>query len=237
VVDFSIAGFVAALLITIVEMTEVVALVFALSAEHGSVRSGALGAVAGSAVVGVAALAFGAYLTRLPADLLLIAASVVLFGFGLFLLRSTIRSFRRARTSAIQPSGTTPHPRAEAIQFAGGFSIGSVEMIETVIVLLALTAAGEGFAALVGAAVAIVLLVVIAALLHERVRRIKTPMLKLFATSMLFSFAVFWAGEAAGLNWPGSDLILVPLVAIAFVSLYYVVRWRSALPIPVETKG
>ena len=84
---------------------------------------------------------------------------------------------------------------------------------------------------------AIVLLVVVAALLHERVRRIKTPLLKLFATSMLFSFAVFWAGEAAGVAWPGADLILIPLFAVAFVSLYFLVQWRSSIPLPVQTKG
>jgi uncharacterized membrane protein len=34
---------------------------------------------------------------------------------------------------------------------------------------------------------------------------------------MLFAFAVFWAGEAAHLSWPGGDLILIPLFLTALV--------------------
>jgi uncharacterized membrane protein len=235
VVVLSAAPLLLAFVITVVEMTEVVALVFALSADHGSVRSGALGAVAGSAVVAAVALGFGSLLVRLPSDLLLVGAAVVLFAFGVFLLRSTVRAYRKARSTEV---GSRPSPSASgSLQFAGGFSVGAVEMLETVIVLLALTAGGAGLAALVGAAVAILALVVVAFALHERVRRVKTPQLKLVATSLLFAFAVFWAGEAAGGNWPGSDLFLLPLFVLALAVVYGVVRWRSAAPVPVQTKG
>ncbi|MCI4318034.1 MAG: hypothetical protein L3J96_05790, partial [Thermoplasmata archaeon] len=60
-----------AFIITLVEMTEVVALVFAMGSEHGSVRTGALGAVAGTATVSVVALGFGAALVALPRGYLL----------------------------------------------------------------------------------------------------------------------------------------------------------------------
>jgi Ca2+/H+ antiporter, TMEM165/GDT1 family len=201
-----------AFLITLLELTEVVALVFALSADSGTVRASALGATSGTAVVALAALGLGAAILAFPHEYLLAASAVVLVGFGLFLFRSTLRSYRRA---APPPAGAaSPPPAHRAVLFAGGFTVGAVETTEAVIVLLAIAAAGYGTSALVGAVAGGGVLIAVAAAVHERVRRIKVPRLKLGATSVLLSFAVFWAGEAAGVAWPGGDLILIPLVVL-----------------------
>ena len=205
------------------EFTEVVALVFALSADQATVRPVAIGAISGTAVVGALALGFGAALVAFPHDDLLWASAVVLAGFGAWMFRSTLKSYRRAAGSAA-PGGPGP-ARHDIVQFGGGFSVGAVETTEAVVVLIALAAAGYGFSALLGAVAAGAVLVVAAALVHERIRRIKVPWLKLAGTSLLFSFAVFWAGEAAGVPWPGGDLILVPMV----VAVAVVVRAAVAL--------
>ena len=222
-----------AFLITLLEMTEVVALVFALSAEHHTLAHGAAGAVSGTTMVALVALGFGALILAFPDDYLLWASAVVLLGFGLFLFRSTLRTYRRARASAAAPPGTAPASRS-ALQFAGGFSVGAVESTEAVIVLLALSAAGYAFSAIVGALVGGAVLVVAAALAHERIRRIKVPLLKLGATSLLFAFAVFWAGEAAGLAWPEGDLMLLPLFLVALVLVRGAIelRLRGAPQVP-----
>lgn len=208
-VEIYFPALVAAFLITVLEMTEVVALVFALAADHATVRHGALGAVGGTAVVAAIALGFGALLIAFPRNYLLWGSAIVLAAFGVFLFRSTLKTYRRRRA----PSGPAPSKGHSAAQFAGGFSVGAVEATETVIVLLALAAAGYGFSALIGAVVGGVLLVAVALVVHERIRRIKVPWLKVGGTSVIFAFAVFWGGEAAGVSWPGGDLILVPLVA------------------------
>ncbi len=205
-----------AFLITLLELTEVVALVFALSAEHHTLAHGAAGAVSGTAVVALIALALGALILAFPDVDLLWVSAVVLLGFGVFLFRSTLRTYRRARAPA-SAAPSAHSGRQSALQFAGGFSVGAVESTEAVIVLLALAAAGYGLSAIVGAVAAGVVLVVATALVRERIRRIKVPLLKLGATSLLFTFAVFWAGEAAGLPWPYGDLSLLPLFAIALV--------------------
>ncbi len=194
-----------AFLITLLELTEVVALVFALSAGESTVRHGALGATAGTTVVALVALGFGAALLAFPRSYLLWASAVVLTAFGVFLFRSTLKTYRRRR----QPS--PPAKTQAAVQFAGGFSVGAVEATEAVIVLLALAAAGYGTSALIGAVIAGIVLVSAAFVVHEQIRRIKVPYLKLGATALLFSFAVFWAGEAANVAWPGGDLVLIPL--------------------------
>ncbi|MCI4327810.1 MAG: hypothetical protein L3K16_09330 [Thermoplasmata archaeon] len=230
----SVPALLIAFVITITEMTEVVALVFALSAETGSLRSGALGAVAGTATVSLIALVSGAALEALPhADLLGVAA-VVLAAFGVFLFRSTLKSYRRARRPGLAgpPKG---HP---ALPFAGGFSVGAVEATETVIVLLALAAGGAGSSALVGALAGGAVLVVAALLVHERIRRIKVPTLKLGGTAMLFSFALFWGGEAYGVPWPGPyDLVLIPVFLAAVVVVRLAVEAVLRRDPPVEPKG
>lgn len=209
------------------------ALVFAFGAGSESIRSGAAGAAAGTAVIGLVALGFGAAIIALPLDWLRWAAALTLAAFGVFLFRSTLKSYRRAH------SGNQPPGLHRTLQFAGGFSVGAVETTEVVIVLIALAAGGDGPSALVGAVAGGLLLVGLAALLHERIRRIKVPLLKLFATGMLFAFAVFWAGEGAGVVWPYADLSLVPLfvAAVILVRSGVMVAERRRPPLPVSAKG
>ena len=38
--------------------------------------------------------------------------------------------------------------------------------------------------------------------------------MKLAVGIMLTSFGVFWVGEGAGVHWPGSDLMILVLVAV-----------------------
>jgi uncharacterized membrane protein len=200
-----------ALVVTLIEMTEVVALVFALSADAASLRPGAYGATAGVALVALIAVGFGAVLIALPRSILLWAAAIVLAAFGVFLFRSTLKSYRRVADPALAPP---PRDRG-ALAFGGGFTVGAIEATETVVVLLALTAAGYGLSALIGALVGGAALAVAAAVVHERIRRIKVPWLKLGGTALVFTFAVFWAGEASGIAWPAGDLFLIPLVIAA----------------------
>jgi uncharacterized membrane protein len=217
VLDLYAPALVVAFVITLVEMTEVVALVFALSAEHHTIAHGAYGAVAGTTVVALVALGFGAAIEAFPRAYLLWGSAIVLYAFGVFLFRSTLKSYRKARGLAAPGAAAAPSKQRNVAQFAGGFTVGAVEATETVIVLVALAAAGYGASALVGALAGGAVLVVAALLVQERIRRIKVPTLKLAATSMLFTFAVFWTGEAAGVNWPLGDLFLVPLFLAGLV--------------------
>ncbi len=209
-----LGALVVAFVLTVVELTEIVALVFALGAGAATIRHGAMGAVAGVAVVALLALGTGAAILAVSHGILLWASAVVLVAFGVVLFRSTLRTYRRA---AAARRGAPPPPPRPTLQFVGGFTVGAVEATEVVVVLLALTAAGEGRSAILGAVAAGVVLVVAAALVHERIRRIKTAWLKLGATSMIWTFAVFWAGEAAGLRWPYGDLVLLTLFAASLV--------------------
>jgi len=215
-----------AFLITVIELTEVVALVFAIGADQATLRPVALGAVCGTITIALVALGFGAVLVAFPHAYLLWVAAVVLAAFGVFLFRSTLRTYRRA--AGRQPAP----PRHQLVQFGGGFSVGAVETTEVVVVLLALTAGGDGASAIVGALAGGVVLVGAAAALHEQIRKIKVPWLKWGGTSLLFSYALFWGGEAAGVHWPGDDLFLIPLVIAALA----IVRGAVAVGVRVTAK-
>ncbi|MCI4353138.1 MAG: hypothetical protein L3K14_07115 [Thermoplasmata archaeon] len=227
--------FVPAFLIVLLEMTEVVALVFALGGGARGLRTAVWGAISGTALVAAIALVAGAAVERLPSTYVLGPSAVVLAAFGVFLFQSTVRSYRRAQ-AASGSAGPAPEPHP-VVQFGSGFSVGAVEATEAVIVLLALAAPGYGFTALVAALAAGALLVGLAVMLHGQIRRIKIPALKTAATALLFTFAVFWAGETLGFHWPGSDLVLLPLFIAAALLVRGAVRVTIGPSIRVETKS
>ncbi|HKS59717.1 MAG TPA: hypothetical protein VJS68_02945 [Thermoplasmata archaeon] len=227
----------AAFLITLLEMTEVVALVVALGHEGRALRAGVVGALVGTAVVAGLAVVSAAALLALPRTVLLAASALLLGSFGGFLYRSTLKSFRRARRPADSPPRSAGAGETHVLPFAGGFSIGAIETLEAVIVLVALAAAGYGSSAVVGALAGGALLALLAWILHGRIRKIKLPWLKLGATALLFSFALFWGGEALGVDWPGADLILIPFFGAAVVIGRGTLELLLRSGVPVETKS
>jgi uncharacterized membrane protein len=240
-VPLFVPALIAAFVVTLIEMTEVVALVFAFGLPHGTVRHGTYGAIAGTALVTVVAVGAGAALLAVPRHILLLASAIVLAGFGVFLFRSTLKSYRRARAAGAETPGVVPAaPPRRAVQFAGGFSVGVVESIEAVIVLLALAAAGFADSAILGAVAAGAVLVGLAVALHEQMRRVKVPLLKLGATSLLFSFSLFWGGEAFAVPWPGADLVLLPMFVVALLVTRAVIGSMVPPPpagVPVQTNS
>ena len=227
---FSLGALILAFLVTLIEYSEVVILIYALGAERGALRYASIGAAAGSAVVAAIAIGAGSALVALPSSELLGASAIVLFAFGIFLFRSTLRSYRRARAPPSAPGPKIAPP----VHFAGGFTVGAIETTEAVAVLLPLAAGGQQVAAVVGELAAGVSLGIAVALVHERIRRIKTPWLKLGATSLIFSFATFWAGEALHVTWPYGEVFLIPLFVVALLVVRGAIEagLRRTRPVP-----
>ncbi len=78
--------------------------------------------------------------------------------------------------------------------------------------------------AVLGAAVAVVVVTVTGIAVRVPLAKVPENAMKFAVGIMLTSFGTFWGGEGAGVTWPGNDaalLVLVPVVAL--VSLGYAV--------------
>jgi uncharacterized membrane protein len=78
--------------------------------------------------------------------------------------------------------------------------------------------------AVLGAAVAVVVVTVTGIAVRVPLAKVPENAMKFAVGIMLTSFGTFWGGEGAGVRWPGNDaalLVLVPVVAV--VSLGYAV--------------
>ena len=71
-----------------------------------------------------------------------------------------------------------------------------------------------GLAALAAATAGIVVLTV-GLVVHRPLSRVPENTMKFVVGVMLTSFGIFWAGEGAGMHWPGKDAAL--LVVIGYV--------------------
>ncbi|MEY2465232.1 MAG: hypothetical protein QOH64_3370, partial [Acidimicrobiaceae bacterium] len=74
---------------------------------------------------------------------------------------------------------------------------------------VALEAVGAGFAA--------VLTLVVGLFLHRPLSRVPENTMKYAVGLMLTTFGLFWVGEGAGLDWPGTDLALIGILGYLFV--------------------
>jgi uncharacterized membrane protein len=67
--------------------------------------------------------------------------------------------------------------------------------------------------AAMGAALALLVVVVIGALVHAPLQRVPENTLKFVVGIMLVTFGTFWGGEGLGIDWWGGDLFLFALLA------------------------
>src|SRR5206468_12548862 len=87
--------------------------------------------------------------------------------------------------------------------------------------------------AAVAAAAAVVAVIAAGLVVRAPLERVPENSLKFGVGVLLTSFGIFWAGEGAGVDWPGSDLAI--LAVVAYVALLSIAltrllrRRRSAL--------
>jgi uncharacterized membrane protein len=96
-------------------------------------------------------------------------------------------------------------------------------------------------AAVIGAAAAIIVVVITGIAVRAPLTKVPENWMKFSVGVMLTSFGTFWGAEGAGVSWPGNDgalLILVPVVALFAAACVYWLRSRKtaapAREIPTE---
>ena len=81
------------------------------------------------------------------------------------------------------------------------------------------------------AAAAVVLVVAVGLAVRAPLERVPENALKFVVGVLLTSFGIFWAGEGAGVDWPGSDVAVLGIVgymALVSFALTRMLRRRKA---------
>lgn len=104
------------------------------------------------------------------------------------------------------------------ISFTVAFKGVLLEGLEVAFIVVTFGAsAGQFGASALGAALAGVLVLAVGAAAHRPLARVPENGLKYAVGLMLVSFGTFWAGEGVGIDWPGSDAVLLVLLAAYLV--------------------
>lgn len=216
---FDLAIMVAAMGITLLEMSEASAMGMALYAD--SKRVSAYGAVIlGVFTVLIPTVVAGNYIALLPITYVRLASATLLLYFGLRLIRSARRSYRFQRLGP--PKGGGKHGEAEKGILATGYSVGLVEAFEAAIVLIALFPQNFDSTG-IGVVVGGVLVIVAAYALRTQIRKVKQATVKTAVSSLLLSFALFWYIETV---YSMNDVFLIPMF-VAFFALVYGIATRG----------
>jgi uncharacterized membrane protein len=239
-----------------VEMVEATTIVMAMGFTR-SWRSALTGTVAALGVLAiVTAFAGYALTTWLPESALQLAIGGLLLIFGLQWLRKAI--LRSSGRKAVHDEDAIYREEVEAAK-AAGQSKGSLDMfafmvsfkgvflegMEVVFIVITFGLNAKNIpAASIGAAAAVVTVLIIAIAARRPLSMINENMLKYGVGLMLASFGTYWAVEGVGifraghgsLNWPGADLsILALLVAWFVLSRIFIAVLR--IPASVPTAG
>jgi uncharacterized membrane protein len=92
-------------------------------------------------------------------------------------------------------------------------------------------------AAVIGAAAAIVVVVITGIAVRAPLTKVPENWMKFSVGVMLTSFGTFWGAEGAGVDWPGNDaalLVLVPAVALFAGACIFWLRSRKTTAAPAQ---
>ena len=188
--------------------------------------------------------ALGPALSKLPIDSLRLVVGTVLLIFGLQWLRKAVlrasglkalhdeEAIYEAEVAALRAGGERlAHDwYAFTVAFKGVFLEGLE--VAFIVVTFGGTQRNVGLAAL-GAAAALVVVLIAGVFVHAPLTRVPENTLKFGVGVMLTSFGIFWARRAPAVKWPGSDASLLGVIAFVVVVAFGLValaRRGNAIP-------
>jgi uncharacterized membrane protein len=235
-VSSAILPFLATFLASAVEAVEALTIVLAVGVVRGW-RSTLLG-VGGAAVVLAAIVAsLGPALQHIPIDTLRVVVGALLLAFGVQWLRKAVlraagykplhdeaAAFARERAEA----GSAPaaaSSRVDWYAFTVSFKGVLLEGLEVAFIVVSFGSTDGRLGLATGAAVAAVVVVVAVGLLvRGPLERVPENALKFVVGLLLSTFGAFWSGEGLGVEWPGSDLAILGILAFLGLVSYVLVR-------------
>ena len=223
-----------------VEAVEALTIVLAVGVVRGW-RSTLVGVGAATAVLAVIVAILGPALQHIPINTLRFVVGALLLAFGLQWLRKAIlraggfkplhdegAAFAREQSAAGAAAPATGS-RMDWYAFTVSFKGVLLEGLEVVFIVVTFGSTQGRFGLALGAAVAAVVVVVAVGLaVRGPLERVPENTLKFVVGVLLTSFGIFWGGEGAGVEWPGSDAAILALVAfLGLVSLGLVRRLKQ----------
>jgi uncharacterized membrane protein len=203
-----------------VEAIEMVAIVGGVGATRGW-RPALAGSAAGGAVLLVIVAVFGLALTAVPIQPLRLVVGALLLVFGLNWMRKGVRrvaahGFQGSRLGSPSPEEEedVPPDRPDWTGFVLSFKGVLLEGLEVAFIVVTFGGT-SGFLgpAAAGGIAAVAIVGALGASVQPAVRRIPRSVVQLVVGLLLTSFGTFWAVEGLGVDWPGSDLAIVVLLA------------------------
>src|SRR5579883_2730418 len=248
-----IAVLVAAFLASAVEFVEAFTIVLVVGVTVNW-RSAFIGAALAAGALAVLVGIFGTALVLfIPINALRLVVGVLLILFGLKWLKKAIMRYAGLKAfhdeeAIYEEQMADMRARGEAIPtkidtFGVVTSFKSVllEGLEVAFIVITFGLAGNGplaktshaaqvaqanslISAVIGAVLAGALVISAGALVRAPLARVPENTLKFIVGIMLTSFGTFWGGEGLGINWPLSDLILLPIIAVYLVTSFVTVQ-------------
>ena len=218
---FSIAIFLAAMGITLLEMSEATAVGIALFAESKKAAV-FIAVILGVLVIFVPTAFIGKYITLLPIFYVRLISAVLLLYFGIRLIRSSRRPVEFSL--GIKAPHKEEADGHKDLMYTG-FSVGAVEAFEAAIVLVALYPNGY-LETITGLIIGAILVVIAGFILHSQIRKVKQANMKIAVSALLLTFSAFWFTEAFVTI---SDLYLIPLFIVFFAIVYVIAHWNLTM--------
>ena len=215
-----------AFLASVVEFVEALTIVLAVGVTR-QWRSTLIGVGAATLALAVIVGVFGtAIVVLVPIGILRLVVGTFLLIYGLqWLCKAMLRaagakakhdeaSIYQRQIAQLTEEPPVPARGMDWISFTVAFKGVLLEGLEVAFIVVTFGAsAGQLGPAALGAAVAGVLVLSVGAALHRPLARVPENGLKYAVGLMLVTFGTLWAGEGVGIAWPGSDAVLLVLLA------------------------
>jgi uncharacterized membrane protein len=226
-----------------VEAVEALTIVLAVGISRGW-RSTVQGVVAGLLTLAVVVAALGPALTLVPLNFLRLVVGGLLLVFGLGWLRKAIlrasgfkalhdeteiyaRQLAAARAARRTRRASVDDWYAFTLSFKGVL----LEGLEVAFIVLTFGSnQGSIPLAVLGAGLAVVLVVVAGVAIRGPLARVPENTLKFAVGVLLTSFGTFWGAEGAGASWPGSDAALLAIIAVVLLTAVGLVALLRRVP-------
>jgi len=219
-----------------VEAVEALTIVLAVGVVRGW-RSTLIGVGAAAVVLAAIVAALGPALRLIPIGTLRFVVGALLLAFGLQWLRKAIlrasgykplhdegAAFARERKEA-DAAGRVQRMGVDWYSFTVAFKGVLLEGLEVAFIVISFgTAQGKVGLAAGAAAAAAVAVVAVGLVVRGPLERVPENSLKFVVGVLLTSFGIFWGGEGAGVDWPGSDLAIFGIVAFLAVVSFALTR-------------